>query len=74
MGSDVNDTVDINLGNSEECMLFNLKEALSHQTNLAVGNQDKLSELLTEFEVSGAEVFHEIGKKSLPLSHMPCGS
>ncbi|UMB59629.1 arylsulfatase [Lutibacter sp. A80] len=49
-GPKVNKLVNIELGNSLEYQLFNLKEDVSQQNNLAKENPEKLKEMLTAFE------------------------
>ena len=49
-GQAVNKFVGIELGNSNEYLLYNLKEDLNQQNNLAISNPDKLKEMITNFE------------------------
>lgn len=49
-GKKVNDQVNIELGNSDDFQLFNLKDDIGEQSNLAKENPEKLKEMLTAFE------------------------
>lgn len=49
-GPEVNRLVNIELGNSEIYQLYNLKEDIKQQKNLAKTNPKKLKELVTDFE------------------------
>lgn len=49
-GPAVQDNVNIELGNSKEYQLYNLKEDPSQQTNLAESNPEKLAEMINGFE------------------------
>ncbi|MDP5157515.1 MAG: hypothetical protein NWQ07_02910 [Flaviramulus sp.] len=49
-GPKIETQVNIELGNSGEFMLFNLKEDPSQQYNLATKKPDKLKSMITEFE------------------------
>ena len=49
-GPEVNRLVNIELGNSEIYQLYNLKEDIKQQKNLAKTNSKKLKELITDFE------------------------
>jgi hypothetical protein len=49
-GPAVNTQVNIELGNSEEYQLFNLKEDLGEQNNLAESNPARLQEMIAAFE------------------------
>ncbi|NND31809.1 MAG: arylsulfatase [Saprospiraceae bacterium] len=49
-GPAVNKQVNIELGNAKEAMLFNLREDISQQHNLATTNAAKLSEMIQSFE------------------------
>jgi arylsulfatase A-like enzyme len=48
-GPAVNTQVNIELGNSDEYLLYNLQEDLGQQENLAGSNPDKLREMVDEF-------------------------
>lgn len=49
-GAAVNPLVNIELGNSKEYQLYNLRDDMSQQNNLAQGNPDKLAEMIKRFE------------------------
>lgn len=49
-GAAINKSVNIELGNDEDYQLFNLKEDLGQQTNLAKTNPEKLKELKATYE------------------------
>ncbi|MFH6602563.1 arylsulfatase [Maribacter algicola] len=49
-GPPINNYVNIELGNSSEYQLYNLKEDISQQTNLAESNPEKLKELIDAYE------------------------
>lgn len=49
-GPAVNKWVNIELGNSKDFSLFNLKDDLGQQVNLAAQNPEKLQEMITAFE------------------------
>lgn len=49
-GPAVNKMVNIELGNAKNYQLYNLKEDLSQQINLAESNPEKLKEMVEEFE------------------------
>ena len=49
-GPEVNRLVNIELGNSDIYQLYNLKEDIKQQKNLAKTNSKKLKELITDFE------------------------
>lgn len=49
-GPEVLGNVNIELGNSKEYQLYNLKEDLGQQTNLAESNPEKLREMILRFE------------------------
>ncbi|SNZ01518.1 sulfatase family protein [Flagellimonas pacifica] len=52
-----NNYVNIELGNSSEYQLYNLKEDLGQQNNLAKSNSDKLAEMIKTFEnIRGTEL------------------
>jgi hypothetical protein len=48
-GPAINTSVNIELGNSEKFQLYNLKEDLGQQNNLADTNPEKLEEMLETF-------------------------
>ncbi len=53
-GPAVSKSVNIELGNAREYQLYNLKEDLGQQNNLAASNPDKLEEMITTFsEIRG---------------------
>ena len=43
--------VNIELGNSDEFQLYNLKEDIGEQNNLAESNKEKLEEMISAFEI-----------------------
>jgi hypothetical protein len=49
-GPEVEKNVNIELGNSAEYQLFNLKEDISQTNNLAQSNPEKLQEMIRIFE------------------------
>jgi len=49
-GPAVNTQVNIELANSDEYLLYNLKEDIEQQNNLAESNPEKLQEMITAFE------------------------
>jgi arylsulfatase A-like enzyme len=49
-GPEVNTEVNIELGNSKEFQLYNLKEDISQKYNLVDSNKDKLAEMVADFE------------------------
>jgi len=49
-GPAINDKVKIELGNSDEYLLYNLKEDIEQQNNLAQSNPEKLQELIAAYE------------------------
>jgi arylsulfatase A-like enzyme len=49
-GPEVQTQVNIELGNSTAYQLYNLKEDISQQNNLATANPDKLQEMISLFE------------------------
>jgi len=49
-GAAINTHVNIELGNDKEWQLYNLKEDVSQQKNLAGENKEKLQELIEIFE------------------------
>ena len=49
-GDKILDEVNIEIGNSDEFQLYNLKEDIGQQKNLAASKPDKLKEMLTGFE------------------------
>jgi arylsulfatase A-like enzyme len=60
-----NKQVNIELGNSSEFQLFNLKEDIGQQNNLAKSNPEKLQEMITAFEGIRGEEFQNIQKLEL---------
>jgi len=48
-GSAKNVSVNIELGNTKEYQLYNLKEDIGQQNNMATSNPDKLKEMIEEF-------------------------
>lgn len=49
-GKAINKKINIELGNSKEILLFNLKDDLAQQNNLAKSNPEKANEMLAAFE------------------------
>ena len=49
-GPAVNKSVNIELGNSDQFQLYNLKEDLGQQNNLAGSYPEKLQEMISTFE------------------------
>jgi arylsulfatase A-like enzyme len=49
-GPAINKSVNIELGNSKEYQLYNLKKDIEQQTNLAKENPEKLDEMISAFE------------------------
>ena len=49
-GPAINEKVNIELGNSSDYQLYNLREDLGEQHNLAQTNQQKLEEMIQSFE------------------------
>ena len=50
-GREVNELVKIELGNYDYYQLYNLKEDIKQQNNLAKSNPEKLKELINDFEI-----------------------
>lgn len=59
-GPAVNTQVNIELGNSSEFQLYNLKDDIGQQNNLAKTNPEKLQEMITDFKRIRGEGFKEI--------------
>ena len=59
-GPAVNTQVNIELGNSSEFQLYNLKDDIGQQNNLAKTNPEKLQEMITDFKQIRGEGFQEI--------------
>ena len=49
-GAARNNSVNIELGNAKEYQLYNLKEDIGEQNNLAESNKEKLEEMIAAFE------------------------
>jgi hypothetical protein len=49
-GRAINTQVNIELGNAAEYQLYNLKDDLGEQNNLAESNEEKLKEMIATFE------------------------
>ncbi|GAA3615263.1 arylsulfatase [Flavivirga amylovorans] len=64
-GPAVNHEVEIELGNSDEEQLFNLKEDLAQQHNLAKEHPEKVKELLKEFVALRGDDFKKIEQLEL---------
>nr|WP_228530307.1 arylsulfatase [Tamlana sp. I1] len=54
-GLEVNDLVNIELGNSKEYQLYNLKEDIAQERNLAKTNKEKLAEMIASFKAIRGE-------------------
>ncbi len=59
-GPAVNNQVNIELGNSPDFQLYNLKDDIGQQINLAKDNSEKLQEMVTDFKRIRGEGFNEI--------------
>jgi len=58
----VNTQVNIELGNSKEYQLYNLKEDIGQKNNLAATNKEKLQEMIASFEsIRGADYKKNVG-------------
>ncbi|MHB0755942.1 sulfatase family protein [Polaribacter sp. M15] len=55
--------VNIELGNSKDFQLYNLKEDIGQQNNLAKSNPEKLKEMIATFENIRDENFNKTGKE-----------
>ncbi len=64
-GAAVNTQVNIELANADEYQLYNLKEDISQQNNLAESNPEKLKEMLDEFIAIRGEAFSKTQKLEL---------
>ena len=60
-GSAVSKNVNIELGNSLDFMLYNLKDDPSQKNNLSVTNQGKLKEMISSFIEIRGKNFSNIG-------------
>lgn len=49
-GNAINKLVNIEVGNSDEYLLYNLKDDISQQNNLATSNPEKLKDMIANFE------------------------
>jgi len=59
-GQAIQKEVNIELGNSPEFQLFNLKEDISQQKNLASENPEKLEEMVTDFKRIRGDEFQKV--------------
>ncbi|MQY78264.1 MAG: sulfatase-like hydrolase/transferase, partial [Bacteroidetes bacterium] len=64
-GPAVNKQVNIELGNSEEYQLYNLKEDIGEQNNLAESNKKKLDEMIAAFESIRGEDYKKVEQLEL---------
>lgn len=64
-GPAINKQVNIELANSDEYLLYNLKEDLGQQNNLAKSNPEKLQEMIAAYEAIRGEVNNEIQQLEL---------
>ena len=64
-GKPVNTQVNIELGNSTEPLLYNLKDDLAQQTNLAQTNKDKLEEMINAFEAIRGKEYKKVSELEL---------
>jgi len=60
-----NEMVNIELGNSSEFQLYNLKDDLGQQKNLAKENPEKLQEMIETFQKIRGEEFNKIEQLEL---------
>lgn len=58
-------TVNIELGNSDEYSLYNLREDLGQQENLAESNPEKLQEMIASFEEIRGKDYNKVEKLEL---------
>lgn len=64
-GPAVNKQVNIELGNSDEFLLYNLKDDIGQQENLAQSNPEKLQEMIETFQKIRGKEFNEIEQLEL---------
>lgn len=64
-GPAVNKQVNIELGNSDEYQLYNLKEDIGQQNNLAETNKEKLEEMIAAFESIRGEDYKKVEQLEL---------
>jgi arylsulfatase A-like enzyme len=64
-GPAVNQSVNIELGNSKEFQLYNLKDDLGQQNNLATSEPEKLQEMIKTFETIRGTKFQEVEQLEL---------
>ncbi len=64
-GSALNKQVNIELGNSNDYQLYNLKEDIGEQNNLAKTNKRKLEELINSFEKIRGKDYQDVQKMEL---------
>ena len=64
-GKAINEKVNIELGNSKEPFLFNLKDDIAQQNNLAKANPEKLAEMKSDFIAIRGEGYKKTQKLEL---------
>lgn len=64
-GPAVNQSVNIELGNSDTFLLYNLSDDLGQQTNLAEAEPEKLQEMISAFETIRGTEFQEVEQLEL---------
>ena len=64
-GPAINKMVNIELGNSEEYQLYNLKDDLAEQSNLAFSQPEKLKEMIASFEAIRGEGYKKVEQLEL---------
>ncbi len=64
-GGPINTEVNIEVGNSKEFQLYNLKNDIEQQNNLAQSNPEKLQEMITAFEAIRGQNYSNIQKLEL---------
>ena len=58
-GPAVNTSVKIELGNSDDFQLYNLKEDISQKNNLASSNKEKLDEMIATFKKIRGDTYND---------------
>jgi arylsulfatase A-like enzyme len=64
-GPAINKEVNIEVGNSKEFQLYNLKEDVGQLNNLSIANPEKLKELLSSFEAIRGKNYSKVEKLEL---------
>lgn len=64
-GGAVNEKVNIEVGNSDEILLYNLSEDIAQQKNLATENPEKVKQMLTDFEAIRGKDYKKTQKLKL---------